>query len=95
MARSKKISVDVETLRKVVSEPGWVKKLLFTALFANITLIVGGINTIVSDHYAIKNLLAFSIESKQIISQVGEKVNALEKSDAVQNHRLENIEKKK
>lgn len=80
---------------KGMTDSSSLKKVLITALLANVTLIVAGINTMVSDHYAIKNLLAFSIESKQIITEVNKKVNQLETSDANQDYRLKKIEEKR
>lgn len=91
-----KIVTDLDTLKKLVnSEPSSLKKVLITTLLANIALLVTGINTIVGDHYAIKNLMAFSIEAKQIISEVNKKVTHLESSDAKQDYRIDQIEKKR
>lgn len=92
---SKKIVTDLATLQKLVGEPNNLKRVLITALLANITLIIAGVNTLISDHYTIKNLIAFSIESKQIITEVNKKVSALESSDANQNYRIDKIEQRK
>lgn len=96
MSKQKEIVVDLDTLKKLVgSEPNNLKKILITALLANIALIVTGVNTIIGDHYTIKNLMAFSIETKQIMSDVSKKVSSLEASDANQDYRLKKIEEKK
>ncbi len=91
-----KIVTDLDTLKQLVgSDPHNLKRILITALFANIALIVTGITTMVNDHYTIKNLVAFSIESKQIISEVNKKVSDLATSDANQNYRIDKIEERK
>lgn len=92
---NKRITTDLNTLRQLVDSPGHLKKILITALLANITLITAGVNTLVSDHYAIKNLISFSIESKQIITEVNKKVSMLESSDAKQEYRITKIEDKR
>lgn len=91
-----KIVTDLATLKQLVgSDPHNLRRILATTLLANIALIVTGITTMVNDHYTIKNLVAFSIESKQIIGEVTKKISNLETSDANQNYRIDKIEEHK